>query len=59
MARASQQLNAQDKAKEFALMSSSLLDSIKESWGNEAFNAYLNRPDVKRQRDQLSKLLQG
>ena len=54
-ARASQQLGNTEMAREQFSRARALLASLQQSWGEEAFNRYLARPDVQFNRQQLDR----
>jgi len=53
-ARASQQMNDGRAAREHAGQAESQLAALRQRWGDEAFNSYLSRQDVKYYRQRLS-----
>ncbi len=57
-ARASINGNAAAPAREYASQAETLLAGLEQRWGNDNFQSYLNRPDVKFNRNQLNEILE-
>jgi serine/threonine protein kinase/Tfp pilus assembly protein PilF len=55
--RASQELRDNASAREQFGHSNEALAAVEQTWGSEAFNGYINRPDVKEWRKQLEQLI--
>lgn len=55
--QASQRLSDNGGARDQSEQSSQALAALEQKWGSEAFNSYVNRPDVKAWRKQLDQLL--
>ncbi|HEX8709249.1 MAG TPA: tetratricopeptide repeat protein [Pyrinomonadaceae bacterium] len=53
-ARASRRAGDQARAREYAARAAATLAGLEQRWGAEAYNSYLNRPDVQLARRQLS-----
>jgi tetratricopeptide (TPR) repeat protein/predicted Ser/Thr protein kinase len=56
-ARASKNAGEAQQARDYALQAESLRAGLEQRWGNENYQGYLNRPDIKFYQDQLSELL--
>lgn len=56
-ARASRLLNDEAKAQKYAQRAADVISVLHGLWGNDAYNTYVKRPDVKREREQLDLLL--
>ncbi len=56
-ARASQLTGDAAKAIAYASRGSSLLSALEQRWGTANYNSYLTRPDIRRYRNELRKLL--
>jgi tetratricopeptide (TPR) repeat protein/predicted Ser/Thr protein kinase len=48
-----------DSARQYASRADAVLSQLKQSWGPEAFDPYLARPDVQKYREQLNQVLAG
>ncbi|MBA2340254.1 MAG: tetratricopeptide repeat protein [Pyrinomonadaceae bacterium] len=57
--RASQRVNDVDAAREAFSRASNLLSQLQQRWGDEAFNNYNARPDIKIYRKQLNESVSG
>lgn len=55
-ARASRLLRSQEQASNYASRSHEMLNGLKQLWDQEAFEGYLNRPDIRPLRRQLKTL---
>ncbi|HEY2975354.1 MAG TPA: tetratricopeptide repeat protein [Pyrinomonadaceae bacterium] len=58
-ARASRSAGDSQKASEYSSDAKALLAALQQKWGNDNYNSYLNRPDVKFSRKQLSEFIAG
>jgi tetratricopeptide (TPR) repeat protein len=56
---ANQQLGQDASARADLSRAAALLSTLQQLWGEETFNVYLNRPDIKLYRDQLTKASAG
>ncbi|HKO59928.1 MAG TPA: tetratricopeptide repeat protein [Pyrinomonadaceae bacterium] len=56
-ARAARTKGDLQQARDFATKANSILSSLKEEWGNDNYNSYLNRADVQISRKQLNDFL--
>jgi hypothetical protein len=56
-ARNSRSLHDYPKALDYATRADKLMASFQQLWGEDNYNAYLNRPDIKVSRTQLNELL--
>jgi hypothetical protein len=58
-ARASRSAGDSQKAREYSSRAQEVLSALQPEWGNDNYNAYLNRPDVNFSRKQLSEFIAG
>ena len=58
-ARASRSGGDNQKGLEYATHAEQVLSALQQQWGDSNYNEYLNRPDVKLSRKQLSELIAG
>jgi tetratricopeptide (TPR) repeat protein len=56
-ARSSRSLHDYPKALDYATRADKLMASFQQLWGEDNYNSYLNRPDIKVSRTQLNELL--
>jgi tetratricopeptide (TPR) repeat protein len=56
-ATACRSLGDSQKMREYAALAEKVLGSIQQHWGNDNYNSYLNRPDIKLLYTQLNQLL--
>lgn len=56
-AQASQNLSDKNTARGYAMRARNTLSKLEQRWGNENYNSYLSRPDIRRFRKQLDQLL--
>ena len=56
-ARNSRSLRDYPKALDYATRADKLIASFQQLWGEDNYNSYLNRPDIKVSRTQLNELL--
>jgi serine/threonine protein kinase/uncharacterized protein HemY len=58
-AKASSGAGDNQTAQEYALRAQGALSELQQKWGDDYYNSYLNRPDIKFSRKQLSEFLAG
>ena len=56
-ARAAQALGDKGKASEYAAAAARTLANIEQGWGADSYTSYLQRPDIRRNNNQLKELL--
>jgi tetratricopeptide (TPR) repeat protein len=58
-ARASRSAGDSQKSGDYASRAQDVLSGLQQKWGDDSYNTYLNRPDVKFSRKQLSEFFAG